>query len=46
MVKAADKSMTITDIELVEKHGGASGDYRRPGARSRRPRTKSTARQP
>jgi len=30
MVKAVDKSMTITDIYLVEKTGGRSGTYRRP----------------
>jgi len=35
MLKAADKSMTITDIALVSKRGGASGDYTRPD-RSRR----------
>ena len=29
MVKAADKSMTIGNIELVEKKGGRSGHYRR-----------------
>ena len=29
MVKAVDKSMTITDIYLVEKTGGRSGAYRR-----------------
>ena len=29
MVKAVDKSMTITDIYLVEKTGGRSGTYRR-----------------
>jgi cyclic pyranopterin phosphate synthase len=29
MVKAADKAMTITDVRLVEKTGGKSGDYRR-----------------
>jgi cyclic pyranopterin monophosphate synthase len=29
MVKAADKSMTITDIQLVSKRGGTSGDYER-----------------
>lgn len=28
MVKAADKSMRITDIELVHKAGGKSGEYR------------------
>jgi cyclic pyranopterin phosphate synthase len=27
MVKAADKTMTLTDIELVSKRGGTSGDY-------------------
>jgi cyclic pyranopterin monophosphate synthase len=29
MVKAADKSMVIGDIELVEKKGGRSGHYRK-----------------
>ena len=29
--KAVDKSMTITDICLLEKTGGKSGPYRRPG---------------
>jgi cyclic pyranopterin phosphate synthase len=29
MVKAADRTMTIGDIVLVEKRGGRSGDYRR-----------------
>jgi cyclic pyranopterin phosphate synthase len=29
MVKAADKGMTITDVRLVKKTGGKSGDYRR-----------------
>jgi cyclic pyranopterin phosphate synthase len=27
MVKAVDKAMTLTDIELVSKRGGMSGDY-------------------
>ena len=27
MVKAVDKTMTISDIELVEKQGGRSGHY-------------------
>jgi len=27
MVKAVDKTMTLTDIELVSKRGGMSGDY-------------------
>lgn len=29
MAKSIDKSMTIADIQLVEKSGGQSGDYRR-----------------
>lgn len=29
MLKAADKSMTITDIRLLKKQGGKSGDYTR-----------------
>ena len=40
MVKAVDKAMTITDVELVSKRGGQSGDYqRRPteGSKGRRP---------
>jgi cyclic pyranopterin phosphate synthase len=32
MVKAADKAMTITDVVLVSKTGGKSGDYRRRGS--------------
>lgn len=35
MVKAADKTMTLTDIQLESKRGGTSGDYvrrRRTGA--------------
>jgi cyclic pyranopterin monophosphate synthase len=31
MVKAADKTMTISEIELVRKTGGASGTYTRRG---------------
>jgi cyclic pyranopterin phosphate synthase len=31
MLKAIDRGMTITDVELVEKSGGRSGDYRREG---------------
>ncbi|MBL8519148.1 MAG: cyclic pyranopterin monophosphate synthase MoaC [Betaproteobacteria bacterium] len=27
MVKAADRAMTITDVRLLEKRGGKSGDY-------------------
>lgn len=30
MCKAVDKGMIIQDLVLVEKSGGASGDYRRP----------------
>ena len=30
MLKAVDKSMQIHGIELLEKTGGKSGDYRRP----------------
>ncbi|MEZ4254872.1 MAG: cyclic pyranopterin monophosphate synthase MoaC [Polyangiales bacterium] len=29
MLKAVDRAMTITDIALVEKSGGASGDFKR-----------------
>jgi cyclic pyranopterin phosphate synthase len=29
MLKAADRAMTIEGVRLVEKSGGASGDYRR-----------------
>ncbi len=29
MAKAVDKSMIIEDVKLVEKSGGASGDFRR-----------------
>ena len=28
MAKAVDRSMTITDIKLTEKSGGASGDFK------------------
>ena len=30
MLKAVDKSMTIGPVQLLEKRGGRSGDYRRP----------------
>jgi cyclic pyranopterin monophosphate synthase len=30
MLKAADRGMVIEGITLLEKHGGASGDYVRP----------------
>jgi cyclic pyranopterin phosphate synthase len=29
MLKYADKSMTITQIKLLEKTGGTNGDYKR-----------------
>lgn len=32
MLKAVDKSMVISEIQLEEKTGGKSGDYRRLGA--------------
>jgi cyclic pyranopterin phosphate synthase len=31
MVKALEKGVTITRLQLVEKSGGKSGDWRRPG---------------
>jgi len=31
MLKASDRAMVIDGITLLEKHGGASGDYVRPG---------------
>jgi cyclic pyranopterin phosphate synthase len=27
MCKAVDRGMTITDVRLLEKHGGKSGHY-------------------
>jgi cyclic pyranopterin phosphate synthase len=30
MCKAVDRGLVIKDLFLVEKSGGASGDYRRP----------------
>ena len=32
MLKAADRAMTIEAVRLVEKSGGASGDFKREGA--------------
>ncbi|MBU6513522.1 MAG: cyclic pyranopterin monophosphate synthase MoaC [Betaproteobacteria bacterium] len=32
MCKAADRGMTITDVKLLEKHGGKSGDWVAGGA--------------
>jgi cyclic pyranopterin phosphate synthase len=34
MIKAVDREATIEGIRVVEKHGGRSGDWRRPDARS------------
>jgi cyclic pyranopterin phosphate synthase len=36
MLKAVDRGMTITDIELLEKRGGTRGDYVRPGRSKKR----------
>ena len=30
MCKAVDRGMTITDVKLMEKHGGKSGDWKAP----------------
>jgi cyclic pyranopterin monophosphate synthase len=30
MCKAIDRAMTLTDIQLLEKHGGKSGSFVRP----------------
>src|SRR5215472_12196659 len=38
MCKALDKSMELSDIMLVEKTGGKSGDYHRASSARRRPR--------
>ena len=27
MLKAVDRAMTITDVKLLEKHGGKSGSF-------------------
>jgi cyclic pyranopterin phosphate synthase len=32
MLKAVQKDICITDLRLLEKQGGKSGDYKRPGA--------------
>jgi cyclic pyranopterin phosphate synthase len=34
MIKAVDREATIEGIRVVEKHGGRSGDWRRPDAGS------------
>jgi cyclic pyranopterin phosphate synthase len=33
MCKAVDREMCITDIRLIEKQGGRSGFFHRPGER-------------
>ena len=33
MVKAADRGMVIGDVQLLEKSGGRSGDWKRPASR-------------
>jgi cyclic pyranopterin phosphate synthase len=38
MCKALDKGMEITNIVLVEKTGGKSGDFRRAAAQEKRAR--------
>jgi cyclic pyranopterin phosphate synthase len=30
MLKATDRGMTITDVKLLEKHGGKSGSWLAP----------------
>src|SRR5690554_600584 len=36
MVKGLDRSVTITDVQLVAKSGGRSGEWRRPGTEEAR----------
>jgi cyclic pyranopterin phosphate synthase len=36
MVKGVDRSAAVRDLELVEKLGGKSGEWRRPAAEARR----------
>ena len=43
MVKAADKTMTISDIELVSKRGGVSGEYH-ASSKKQTPSTRRRAR--
>lgn len=42
MTKALDPAISIARVELVEKHGGKSGSWRRDTARARRPDTART----
>jgi cyclic pyranopterin monophosphate synthase len=40
MLKAVDRGMTIGDIQVVEKRGGRSGEYRKPAATDPRSATR------
>ena len=42
MCKALDKGIEIRELFLIEKTGGKSGDYRRPGANGRRRKSAGT----
>jgi hypothetical protein len=42
MVKAADRSMTIGEIMLIEKRGGRSGRYSRTQSKAGRGRHRDT----
>jgi cyclic pyranopterin phosphate synthase len=44
MIKAADKTMVLTDVRLVSKRGGQSGDYDADAARASSARTASAPR--
>jgi cyclic pyranopterin monophosphate synthase len=41
MVKSADRFVTITNVRLMEKSGGKSGDWRRPAPSAPRPNESS-----
>ena len=43
MCKAADRGMVITDVRLLEKHGGKSGDYVAAGRQRAEPLAGSSA---
>jgi cyclic pyranopterin phosphate synthase len=45
MIKAADKTMVLTDVRLVTKRGGQSGDYDADAARGRLAGTAGRGRQ-
>jgi cyclic pyranopterin monophosphate synthase len=49
MVKALEKGVTISRLQLIEKSGGKSGDWKRrsrPASRSGHPRSKPASRTP